>query len=188
VNTPQSNGIDINSLYRDALKGDLIAEHHLFDSLLVRFRLFANQRIWDMDDAEDIVQNALTAIAREYRETKISTSFSSWAYRVLDNRIMSYIQSKSRRARIVKERATPDNGDKVYSSAPDPGLRLRLLDCLRKVGKVNTRYARVLNFSYQGYRTDEICERLEVTPNNLYVILSRSRSMLEKCLESGDVD
>jgi DNA-directed RNA polymerase specialized sigma24 family protein len=45
------------------------------------------------------------------------------------------------------------------------------------------RHARILVMKYQGYRTAEICERMSITPNNLYVTLSRARAMLKACLE-----
>ena len=35
-----------------------------------------------------------------------------------------------------------------------------------------------------GLSTDEICKQLNLTPNNLWVILHRARKQLKSCLES----
>ena len=69
----------------------------------------------------------------------------------------------------------------------DPDLKRRLLGCLQKICRQNVRYARILNLHYQGYKTGEVCGRMDVRPATLYSVLSRARSMLEDCLEKGDV-
>jgi RNA polymerase sigma factor (sigma-70 family) len=175
----------INALYDRAVRGDDASEELLFQKLRVRFLYIANQRVWDRVDAEDVVQVALAAVHREYRGVAVRESFAAWAHRVLDNRILGYIQKKARRDRIQGE----NTGGMVGSGniAPDPDLRRRLLNCLRRLGRWNVKYARVLNLSHQGYRTEEISGRLGITSNHLYVILSRARSMLRACLETGRI-
>jgi len=66
-------------------------------------------------------------------------------------------------------------------------LKKKLLDCLNKINDANTRHARVLNLHYQGFIVREICEKLKLTRNGVYILLSRSRTMLKNCLERGDV-
>lgn len=175
----------INALHARAVRGDVLSEERLFEELLVRFLYIANQRVWDAAEVEDVVQDALAAVHREYREVSIRESFAAWAHRVLDNRIRGHVQKKVRRDRIREERAGNPGG--FAHRAPDPDLRRRLLDCLRRLGRWSVKYARALNLSHQGYRTDEICERLGITSNHLYVILSRARSMLRACLETGRI-
>lgn len=188
MNTPRPARSEINSLYEAAKRGTPDAEARLFEFLLVRFRFFTDQRIWNRDEAEDVIQNALAVILEEYRDISITSSFSAWAYKVLDNRVLSYIQQKGRRDRLLREEIASGSLDGPSPSSDNPGLERRLRECLKKIGRENIRYARILNLSYQGYKTDEICERLDITPNNLYVILSRARSMLKRCLESGRID
>ena len=43
------------------------------------------------------------------------------------------------------------------------------------------------NLIQQGYKSDEICRKLRVTPNNFYVILSRGRQLMKMCLEEGSI-
>ncbi|MDD5427124.1 MAG: hypothetical protein PHN52_11655, partial [candidate division Zixibacteria bacterium] len=80
--------------------------------------------------------------------------------------------------------------DEMISSPkwePNPMLRDRLLNCLRKIHGKNSQYARILNLHFQGFTTAEICRKLKITSNYCYVILLRARSMIEYCLERGEV-
>jgi hypothetical protein len=67
-------------------------------------------------------------------------------------------------------------------------LLITLRECLKQVGRANIRYARILNFIYQGQDFDYICQRLTMTRNNAYSVLSRARTMLMKCVDKGIID
>jgi len=75
--------VDLDELYTQAAGGDQHAESELFAKLTVSFRLIAHHRGWDGPDAEEIVQEALMAIARDYREITVKKSFAAWAHTVL---------------------------------------------------------------------------------------------------------
>ena len=179
-------GLDINSLYSLAKGGDVDAENKLFSSLLVRFRHFADHRIWNSADAEETSQEALMTISKEYKDLKIDSSFEAWAYKVLDNRILKYIQTKKRNKEKIEKMAENDTKEMVAGN-PDLDIKRKLIDCLHKLGSANTRYARILNLHYQGYSTDEICAKMDITTSNLYTTLSRARSLLEYCLQTGKI-
>jgi RNA polymerase sigma factor (sigma-70 family) len=175
----------IEALAKCAQQGQKKAEEELFGLLLARFRLFVRQRIWNENEREEVVQEALAAIFREYKTMTYSSSFGAWAYRVLDNRILGYIQTKRRQGERF-DKTSADGVDMNSAAASvDPGLKLRLLSCLREIGIRNMQYTRVLNFQYQGYTTAEICQKLGLTRANLYSVLSRARSLLQACLERG---
>ena len=149
--------------------------------------MFARQRIWNRGDAEEAVQEALMTIYAEYKGITFSTSFSAWAYKVLNNRILNSLRKKQHESQRVDGNICPKS---VASEANVNGasdLKRRLLDCLQRIGDRNIRYARILNLHYQGYKTDEICGRLKVKPETFYSILSRARTLLEVCLEKGDL-
>lgn len=177
--------MDINSLHVEAQKGDCVKKNHLFQQLSVRFRTFVLLRIQDRQDAEEIVQEALTTVAREYDKVDFHTSFSAWAYTVLNYRMLSYFKTRKRTA---ARNSVPleESEVELVSHTPDPTLRTRLKDCLGKVRRSNHQYARVLVLHYQGFTIKEICERLEAKRESLYMVLSRARAMLKSCLESGE--
>ena len=179
--------LDINALYSSARGGDQKSHDQLFAALTARFRTFARLRIRDEMDSEEIVQDALMAIAREYAGLNIETSFAAWAYRVLNNRLLAYLQTKKRRSGKIGRLPENESSAAMTDHRPDPELKRRLIDWFNKLGRVNRRYARILNLRYQGYQTEEICARMKLRSSNLYSILSRARSLLELCLEKGDI-
>lgn len=180
----------INKLFEKVLQGDRAAEKELFESLSVRFRAIVHQRIWDKNDSEDVAQEALMTIVTKYREVVIEKNFSAWAAKVLDNRILAYIKRK----RASQSRISNSPPEEYQMPVPPElsDLKHRLLKCLKEIFRANPRYARILNLHYQGYTTEEVCRLLKITSSYSYVILSRARNMLVKCLdeekEAGDED
>ncbi len=176
--------MDINSLHKKAITGDKLAEDELFRQLSARFLYFARQRIVNRHDCEEIVQNALMSISGKFMTIEITVSFSSWAYRVFENKIIDHLRAgRSRKDRFTQ---APELDYIKSKDNPDYEFKRKLLGCLRKVRNVNNRFARILVLRYLGYEFDEICDRLKITRQNGYSILSRARDMLDKCLHKGD--
>lgn len=177
--------MSIDTLYQDMRAGDTAAERQLFKKLSESFRLFAQHRLGDERDAEEVVQEALMTIAQKHQSTVFETSFKSWAYRVLENKILDCYRARQYRMRRFIPLIDHDSRDP--RPACDVDLRRRLIACLKEVAGVNTRFARVLSLHYQGYTTGDICARLALSRNGVYVLLSRARSMLKSCLEEGEI-
>ena len=176
----------INTLYTNALNGNKASEEELFQCLLDRFRYSVHHRIWDKDAAEEIVQDALLTIVQEYSQVEIHTSFAAWAYKVVDNKILGYIKKKKQSAGTMVEYS--DFSSSIQGKAIDPTLRRVLLDCLKKLSKTRLRYSRVLILHYQGFSISEISEKMKLTRNAFYLLLSRSRKMLAECIENGKIE
>jgi RNA polymerase sigma-70 factor (ECF subfamily) len=179
--------LSINNLYIEACRGGKEEENRLFKALTVRFRLFTIQRIRNEQDAEEIVQIALAVIYQEYEALDIRTSFAAWAYRVLERRILNFLNKKKKLA----EREVQFQEEYIPLDLPTDieinNIKGRLLECLRKICRTNSRYARILNMHYQGYKTEEICKKMNITSENCYTILSRARSLLEYCLDNREI-
>jgi len=172
--------MDINSLYDAALNGDKREETRLFEYLRVRFSLFVSHRIKNQEDADDVVQEAMIVISTEYKNIRIQSSFVAWAYKVLDNRILRklhYYKNTNKLTKLKEQKADNTN----------PDIKIRLIECLRKLNTKNNRYARILNLHYHGYKSDEICKLIDISKNNMYAILSRARSLLKFCLDTGGI-
>jgi RNA polymerase sigma factor (sigma-70 family) len=174
--------VNLSDLQIQAKSGNKEAEKLLFSHLSERFRAFAYHRVWNRDDAEELVQDALVVIAREYRQLEVQASFQAWAYKVLDNRILAYVKRRK------TERSSLEDVADLKSGPPNYELQRQLEVCLRKLLKTNRRYGRMLSLCHQGFAIGEICERLRITRNNAYVILSRARSLLESCLQTGRIE
>lgn len=167
-----------------ALDGDKSAQKKLFEHLRVRFVLLAKRRIGE-EHCEDIAQEACITVLEKLKSAPSGDNFEPWAYTVLRNKIGNYLQSHNLRQKTMIRSEHIEDLDKPTMAAVDPLLRRKLIECLKKMFKKAPRYARVLNFAHQGYDTEEICRRLNMKSNNLYVVLNRSRKMLSDCLDGG---
>ncbi len=177
--------VDIDKSYLAAKNGDKKAEEQLFQFLTARFSLFVQRKIWNKGDGEELMQEALMTVFDKYKDVEKIDNISAWAHKVLNNKILNYFRTKALHKSKLGELEQKDIGNKPV--VPDSTLELQLLDCLKRIGSINNRYARILNFHHHGYSVIEICEKLALTRNNLYSVLSRARSMLELCLEKGDI-
>jgi RNA polymerase sigma-70 factor (ECF subfamily) len=175
--------LGINELQESARHGDRVAEEQLFERLTARFRLFVRQRLGTASEAEEVVQEAVTTIFQKYREVDFESSFTGWAYQVLNNKIMTLVKTRERRRSKLDELSV--TSEAAPAGRPDSDLEERLLDCLRALNRASPRHARILNLHYQGYTVEEICRRLGLTRTNFYSILSRARGRLQECLEKG---
>jgi len=173
----------MNQLVVRAKKGDKSAEERLFQYLYVRFVLLARKRIGH-DYAEDIAQEACMIVLRKLKTSDRPEKFESWAYMILRNCIGNYLKKSNVRHNRI---SNVDNIGQLnyYVADSNPALKQKLLDCLRKLIAVYPRYARVLNLIHLGYETDEICRRLDIKSNNCYVLLNRSRRMLNDCMQNN---
>ncbi len=173
----------MNYLFIKAQNGDKNAEDKIFQYLFVRFCYLAKQRVGE-GACEDIAQEACLTVLEKYHSLAASVEFEAWAYKVLRNKIGNYYQKLTSEANYI----VVDDKTVEYAHPKDanPRLRVRILDCLKNVYKVNPRYHRILQLVSEGYKTDEICRELNVNPNNLYVLLNRSRKLLKDCLKHKD--
>ena len=165
-----------------AKAGDKLAEKQLFEHLFVRFKYLSKRNI-EIEDCEDLAQEACMTVLEKYKDEKFTVSFTAWAYGVLKMKIGNYLQSKRR----MSGKQSPLNEEINLSmdSTTDPDLLRMLTECIKKISNTYIRYARALNLNYQGYSTEEICRKLKITNGNYYVILNRGRAMLKECLENG---
>jgi RNA polymerase sigma-70 factor (ECF subfamily) len=177
--------MDINALYKNATGGDRKAEGQLFQELTESFRLYMRQRIQNEQDAEEVVQDVLLTVAKKYKGVEFKTSFAAWAYKIFEHKLYTYYRAKRTRQSKFVQVAEYDQTSLSYN--PDPALKHRLLDCLQKIGQVNNRYAKILDFHFQGYSGQEVSERLGISKNSVLISLSRARSKLKMCLEKGDI-
>jgi len=173
-------------LLTKAREGDEKAEKELFQYLFVRFKTIAKRRVGE-GEAKDIAQEACLTVLQKYKTETFSTGFEAWAYGVLKMKIGNYFQGLMAKQKSLAPESEADQT--LTNSSPEPGygLKRQLIGCLKQIIKRNPLYARVLNFIHQGYQTSEICQRLQIKPNNFYVILNRGRVMLKTCLETGRI-
>jgi len=180
------NILDINRLYEMTVNGTKREEDLLFSGLSEIFLLFTRQRVWNAQDCHEIVQDALYAVAQQYKAINIDTSFSAWAYKILEHKLMNYYRAKKVRESKFAQLQDADGHESI--NPIDPRLEARLVKCLKEIHSVNKKHARILNLRYHGFEIDEICRKIGIIPNNVYVSLFRARELLKACLKKGRIE
>lgn len=177
---PQSENYRIEQLCVLAQANDTLAERQLFLILTDSFRIFAQHKVRDSAEVEDIVQDALAVVAQKYKETTFVSSFAGWAHNVLRNTLLSHYREKAIHSRLQPEVLA--SMDRRADPTEDLEFQRKVVHCVERVAKQNRRFARALNLRYQGFTVEETAAKLEIKTDYLYVILTRARSMLEACL------
>ncbi len=161
---------------------DETADEQLFEILSVRFRVLAKRRV-DADAVEDVAQEACLTVLEKLRSGVRPENFMAWAYDILRNKIGNYYQHREVQRRVIARTPRIEELSSSGSSESLSRTRRRLLGCIRQLVLRKPLLARALVLVYQGHDTDEICERLGVKPEYLYVLLGRARNMLRDCLK-----
>lgn len=173
---------DLVPSLQQAQSGDFQAEEVLFSELRVRFRTLATRYVGE-EMAEDIAHDACVIVLSKYRDLSSQIPFEQWAYRVLRNVINNYMRTKATRQRYLDYSVDPEGVTSSQLSASHRDESAELFHCLRKIAQASPRHADALALAVEGYSSDEICAKLNVSRTNLYVLLHRARRWLTDCLK-----
>ena len=184
---------DTKELINSALSGDKLAENKLFTNLHARFLSVAQHRIWNPQkdsseinrNAEDIVQETLEVIFKNYKQVKFSAGFLQYAFGVLRNKIGDYFR-KQRKEDTVKipldgnDFSDDENLDNnIYASE----LRESILSSISKLGLESQKIILAL---MEGYTAGGMIGMLGNLPRGtLDSKLFRVRRQLKNLLKKG---
>lgn len=164
---------------------------------------YALSRLRDSVLAEDFVQDTLLAALKSHHRFEGRSSERSWLTGILKNKILDHYRKIGRETVFTdlefygdEETRAFDNPDfpDHWNAAAAPtewsgaGAALDQEEFWkvfhRCSGKLPDRVARVfLLREVDDVPSDEICASLNITPNNLWVMLHRARMALRRCLE-----
>jgi RNA polymerase sigma-70 factor (ECF subfamily) len=145
------------------------------------------------DRAEDVVQETLLTFVARAHEFDGRAKVRTWLYGILLKKQARAFESARRSNEteeideIVEARFDDTGRWTRPPRGPDAGadaerVRAWLSECLEVLPN-RRRLAFVLR-EVEELPTDEVCKILEVTPNNLGVLLFRARNGLRECLEA----
>tara|TARA_R110002153_G_scaffold5754_8_gene26669 strand:+ start:175 stop:729 length:555 start_codon:yes stop_codon:yes gene_type:complete len=149
--------------------------------LLVRRMLlnYANQRVFNKQDAEDIVQNVLVILSKKMNEFDANKNFCSWAFSICHFQIKAYF-SKSKRNKVVSilddENMSPDSLGFSYDRMPFQDLiqEEKQKVTVEIMNELNTTEKKVFSLSLKGFSSKDIIYSLKITPSNYSVAKSRA--------------
>lgn len=170
-----------------------------YGDYLYRFAMF---RLRDASLAEDVLQETLLAALQSHQKFAHLSTEKTWLVGILKHKIMDHFRRTSRESIYITHEdesgeSEADFFDKAgawredrrpsqWSVDPAADLEQKELweifySCLDKLPE---RTARIFILrEVDGLTSDEICEQLNIKPNNLWVMLHRARLQLRLELE-----
>ena len=164
---------------------------------------FAMMRVRDEFVAEDLVQETLLAALKSMDKFSRQCSGKTWLTSILKNKIIDYFRQKKREEAVDfsgEENSLDDfffqpNGTwksdctpSEWTASPDKVVEnqefWRIVNrCLKMLPK-RTAAAFTLR-EIEGLSGDEVCHALNISPNNLWVMLYRARLYLRQAIEAN---
>lgn len=157
-------------------------------------------RVNDREIAQDLVQDTFLAGLKSMKNFKGEASERTWLISILKRKIIDYyrkINSNKGKAevRMAYNSDAETEGDWLEERVADPfdktaedtlentELGAAIHDC---IGKLPKKQATVFKMkTLLGYETEAICNELDITASNLWVIIHRARTAMADCMEKN---
>ncbi len=154
-------------------------------------------RVNDREIAKDLVQITFMAGLKSMKNFKGEASERTWLTSILKRKIIDYYRKKNSKKGQAEVRMTynsdENEGDWLEERVPDTleknaqdtlensELGEAIYDC---ISKLTTKQAQVFKMkTILNYETEAICNELDITPSNLWVIIHRARTALADCMK-----
>lgn len=156
-------------------------------------------RVNDREMAKDLVQDTFVASLKSMKNFKGEASERTWLISILKRKIIDYyrkINSKKGKAEVRMDyNSDEDEGSWLEERVADPfdktaedtlvndELGEAIYACL---DKLPTKQAQVFKMkTIQGLETETICNELDITASNLWVIIHRARTAMAECMNKN---
>lgn len=157
-------------------------------------------RVDNHDLSKDLVQETFFSGLKGKDNFRGQASERTWLVSILKRKIIDYyrkINSAKGKKEIrvnfyaegenkgnwIEERIPASWGNEAEKNIENQELKMTLDNCISKLPE---KYRMVfLLKTVQNYETDEICNELDITASNLWVIIHRARQQLRRCLEDN---
>jgi len=133
------------------------------------------------DEADDILHEVYLVVMDKADDFELGTKFLSWVFTIARFTIMDQVKRRSTRRMVplgqdVIKLLAVAAPDQAYSDEYIKALH-HCVDALAPAAK------RLIKLRYnEGMKPRRIAEDLQLTPDTVYVSLSKARSLLKKCL------
>ena len=168
---------------------------------------FAFSRVRDEWVAEDLVQDTLLAAMQSKNSFEAKSAERTWLCGILKHKIIDHFRKSSREVELTEEEAdmssyeymfhseglgkghwTAESKPTVWAENPEQVLehaefRGILTHCL---SELPSRVANCFTLrEMDGYESQEICDFLNISPNNFWVMMHRARLHLRRCIDNN---
>lgn len=140
------------------------------------------------EDAEEVLQDCFLKAFNNLKSFKFESKFSTWFYRIVYNSAITKLSGKKRH--IENEMADIDELHNIESKyLADEFIKNDLSETVRTiVNELPARNAAIITLFYLEEMTcEEISDTLNMTINNVKVLLHRSRNLLKEIIEKKNL-
>lgn len=158
---------------------------------------FAMVRISNENICKDLVQETFFAGLKSAKNFQGKSSEKTWLTSILKRKIIDHyrkINSKKGKAEVrmnfyengenegnwIEERVPQAWKNQTEADIENDELQIQIDKCIQNLPE---KYAFAFRMkTILGYETEDICNELEITSSNLWVLLHRARTQLRECL------
>ncbi|WP_406684827.1 sigma-70 family RNA polymerase sigma factor [Seonamhaeicola sp. MEBiC1930] len=156
-------------------------------------------RVSDREIAQDLVQDTFLAGLKSMKNFKGEASERTWLISILKRKIIDHyrkINSNKGKAEVrINYKDDESEGDWLEERVADPfdktaedsmqnsELGDAIHNCLSKLPKKQAEVFKMKTIL--NYETEAICNELDITASNLWVIIHRARTAMAGCLEKN---
>lgn len=160
---------------------------------------FAIGQVRDTNVAEDLVQETFLAALKSQNNFSGRSSERTWLVGILRHKLCDHLRKTCReRAMRVDPLATHNDDEaldesmlwihQVAAESTSPSKRIELAEFRehleKAIGKLPSRIAQVFQlYTVEERPNEEVCERLNISESNLWVMLHRARKQLRTELD-----
>ncbi|MEP3838003.1 MAG: sigma-70 family RNA polymerase sigma factor [Algibacter sp.] len=156
-------------------------------------------RVSDREKAQDLVQDTFLAGLKSMKNFKGEASERTWLISILKRKIIDHyrkINSNKGKAEVrINYNDSESEGDWLEERVADPFDKTaedslqnnELGDAIHNcLSKLPTKQSEVFKMkTILGYETEVICNELNISASNLWVIIHRARTALAECLKEN---
>ncbi|OBX22667.1 MULTISPECIES: sigma-70 family RNA polymerase sigma factor [Bizionia] len=158
---------------------------------------FTISRVSDREISKDLVQDTFFAGLKSMKNFKGEASERTWLISILKRKIIDHyrkINSKKGQAEVrMSYNSNEEEGDWLEERVADPfdktaedtlendELGDAIYNCLEKLPEKQATVFKMKTI--EGMETETICNELNITPSNLWVIVHRARTAMAECME-----
>lgn len=172
--------MDEIKLWNKIREGDVTSLKKIHSLYFYQMCLYTHKKISDNQTVENIVSDCFIRIWENRKNIQIKTSFRSYLFRVLQNRIYDYYREK--KEEIILYQEVPDveeryNFDEQY----------RYVKLYKAISKLPEKQKQVLELAvFESLSYNEIAQKLNISKNTVKTQISRAYKFLKERLEPRD--
>jgi len=161
---------------------------------------YAVIRVGDEDLARDLVQETFIAGLKSAPNFKGRAAERTWLVAILKRKIIDHYRKSNTEkgkaeVRMSFNASSEQEGDWLEARAADPEsvrendeieneeLGLAIQQCISRLPESQARV--FILKTIQRWSTEDICNELDITPSNLWVMVHRARTSLMECLNEN---